>query len=58
MISDEFEMPIESSRVVDDNSDQHHRYHHQEVVSKDKFNGNGRVTLNARNMDSHIRQPH
>ena len=55
MISDEFEMPIESSRVVDDNSDQHHRYHHQEVVSKDKFNGNGRATLNARNMDSHIR---
>ena len=27
-VSDEFDYPIESSRVLDDNSDNHHRYHH------------------------------
>ena len=51
MISDEFELAFESSRVADDNSDSHHRYHHD----KFKGSGTGRVTLNVRNMDSHIR---
>jgi len=46
--------PPESSRVVEDNSDFHHKYHHHFPITA---NVKG-ATLIMRNIESNIKMPH
>jgi len=50
---DQMMEPPESSRVVEDNSDSHHKFHHMPLTANVKG-----TTLKMRNMQSNIKLPH